>query len=291
MTRSMNLQSVRTLLLSAELGSFSAASERLGVPPSTVSRRVSELEDALGCKLLVRTGRGVRPADDAVGTLTRLADVLHAVEACYAPPPGLAQLRVTAPLEMGLTLLPELLPAYRAEFPDVFVEIRGENRMVGLVEGNFDLAIRAGPLDDSSYQFRKLPRNRFVVVAAPTLALACTSLQMLATTPVVEIAGLSPIISGRWEGNPFSLQPPTAAKLETFTAALPLVLASQTIAVMPLRLVRDYLRRGDLRAVDQVDLDDVPLHALGPARHRGQPAVMALIDAIAAALHDVPSEF
>ena len=96
----MNVDAIRSLLLAAELGSFSAASEALGVPPSTVSRRVSELEADLGVRVLVRTGRGVRPIEEARSTLSRLRDVLVAVDACYEPPGPMRRLRVTSTLEM-----------------------------------------------------------------------------------------------------------------------------------------------------------------------------------------------
>ena len=61
---SMNIISIRTVLLAIELGSLSAAGVQLGVPASTISRRVKELETELGRRLIVRSGRGVRPAEE-----------------------------------------------------------------------------------------------------------------------------------------------------------------------------------------------------------------------------------
>ena len=179
----MNIEAIRSLLLTVESGSFSAASEQLGVPPSTVSRRVSELEGDLGQTILVRTGRGVRLVDEATPTLLRLRDVLLAVDACYLPPAPMTRLRVTTTVEMSVSLLPGLLPAFREEFPEVVVEIRGKDRALGLIEEDFDLAVRAGVLSDSTYLSRKLPSNAFVVVAAPAMA---------AKNPVTERACLNP---------------------------------------------------------------------------------------------------
>ncbi len=280
----MNIEAIRSLLLSAELGSFSAVSEQLGVPTSTISRRVSELEADLGRKLLVRTGRGVRTAAEAGETMARLRDVLLAVQACYTPPADLTRLRVTATTEMSISLLPGLLPAFCSEFPDVVVEIRGENRTLGLIEEDFDLAIRTGTLSDSSYLAHKLPLDRFLVVATPAMAAKIRNVKQLASAATVEVAGPPPGLSGRWRGKLFSVRSPAVAKFDTFTAALPLVLAGQAYAAVPPHVVRDFLADGRLAEITAVRLDEVPLHALYPRRHRQQRALSAFIDAVAGAL-------
>jgi DNA-binding transcriptional LysR family regulator len=280
----MNIEAIRSLLLAVELGSFSAVSEQLGVPPSTVSRRVSELEVGLGRTLLVRTGRGVRLAGEATQTLVRLRDVLLAVDACYLPPAPMTRLRVTTTVETSLSLLPRLLPAFREEFPEVVVEIRGKNRALGLIEEDFDLAVRAGVLADSSYLSRKLPSNAFLVVAAPTMATKIRSPAGLASTPIVEIAGPPPKLSGRWKGKPFHIRSPSIARLDTFTAALPIVLAGHAYMATPPHVVADLLASGRLTEIASAELDAVALHALYPRRHREQRALATFIDLVASAL-------
>ncbi len=280
----MNIEAIRSLILAVELGSFSAAGEQMGVPPSTISRRVSELEADLRRNILVRTGRGVRVAEEAKETLARLRDVLHTVNACYTPAPTLRRLRVTAPVEMSTTLLPAILPGFRRAFPHVVVELRGHNRALGLVEEDFDLAIRAGVLADSSYIARKLPRGRFVVVAAPNLATRVKSIEGLAATSTVDVTGPSPDLNGRWKGKAFSIRSPSIAKVDSFTAALPLVLAGEAYAAMPMHVVHHLIDDGRLTEITAVQLNEVPLHALYPRRHREQGAVSAFIDAVAASL-------
>jgi len=280
----MNFEAIRSLLLTVESGSFSAASEQLGVPPSTVSRRVSELESDLGQTILVRTGRGVRLVDEATPTLVRLREVLSAVDACYLPPTPMTRLRVTTTVEMGLSLLPGLLPTFREEFPEVVVEIRGKDRALGLIEEDFDLAVRAGVLSDSTYLSRKLPSNAFVVVAAPAMAAKILSPTGLASTPVVEIAGPPPGLSGHWKGKPLRVRSPAIARLDTFTAALPIVLAGQAYVATPPHVVADLLACGRLVEIASAELDAVALHALYPRRHREQRALVRFIDLVASAL-------
>ncbi len=280
----MKIDAIRALLLAAELGSFSAAGKQLGVPPSTVSRKVSELEKDLGRPVLVRTGRGVTVAPEARDALARLRDVLSAVEACYHLPTPLKHLRVTAPVEMGISLLPSLLPEFRTAFPDVVVEVRGENRALGIVEESFDLAIRAGKLSDSNFLFRTLPPHPFVVVATPAVAESIRTLEQLAAVPTIEVAGPPTGLIGRWKGEPFSLRPPSVAKVDSFSAAIPLVLAGHAYAAMPLHVIRDHLTEGRIKRIPEVELNAPPLHAVYPRRHRHQLALTSFIDAVASEL-------
>ena len=256
----------------------------MGVPPSTISRRVSELEADLRRNILVRTGRGVRPAEEAKETVARLRDVLHTVNACYTPAPTLTRLRVTAPVEMSTTLLPIILPGFRRAFPNVVVELRGHNRALGLVEEDFDLAIRAGVLADSSYIARKLPQGRFVVVATPDFAARVKTIEGLASASTVDVTGPSPGLKGRWKGKAFSIRSPSIARVDSFTAALPLVLTGDAYAAMPAHVTQDLIDDGRLTEITAVQLDEVPLHALYPRRHREQRAVAEFIDAVAGAL-------
>ncbi len=280
----MNIEAIRSLLLAAELGSFTAAGEQMRVPPSTISRRVSELENDLGREVLVRTGRGVRAAGRAGETLARLRDVLLAVDACYAPLPPITRLRVTAPVEMSISLLPGILPSFRTEFPDVVVEINGMNRSLGLIEEDFDLAIRAGALDDTSYLSQELPSGRFVIVATHAMAARIQTVEQLAAAPTVEVTGPPPGLSGRWKGESFSVRSPSVARVDSFSAALPLVLSGQAYAATPIHVVRDFLAEGRLLEITAAQLNDVPLHALYPRRHREQRALSVFIDAVAASL-------
>ncbi|MDJ0841505.1 MAG: LysR substrate-binding domain-containing protein [Acidobacteriota bacterium] len=194
------------------------------------------------------------------------------------------RIRVTAPVEMSMSLLPRVLPEFGTQFPDVFVEINGLNRNLGLIEEGFDLAIRAGALVDSSYLSRKLPSDRFRLVAAPKMAAGIQSAAQLAVTPCVEVAGPPPELSGYWNGERFSVRSPAVAKLDSFTAALPLVLSGKAYAVMPKHVAGDYLADGKLHELTAVRLDEITLHALYPRRHRKQPALSTFIDMVAVLL-------
>jgi len=280
----VNVDAVRSLFLAIELGSFSAAGAQLGVPPSTVSRRVSDLEAHLDGRLLVRTGRGVRPAEEASETLSRLRDVLIAVDACYVPLQPISRLRVTAPSEMAISLLPALLPRFAASHPGVHVEVYGSDRTVGLIEERFDLAIRAGPLADSSYLAKPLRAAPLVIVAAPAMAEGLRSAEDLAGTPTVRVGSSPAVLTGQWDGEPFSTAAPSVARVDSFTAAVPLALAGHGWIVAPPHVVAQEVASGRLAVVQAARFDEAVLHALYPRRHRKQAALHEFIALVSEAL-------
>jgi DNA-binding transcriptional LysR family regulator len=144
----MDLTDLHTFLLVARHGSFSAAAKDLAVPTSTVTRRITRLEDALGSTLIHRTARG--------GTLTRAGQHLQArcepavreIEDAErslidldAEPAGV--LRLTAPADLGSTaLITNLLAGFRMRWPKVVLEIDLTERMVDLITEGIDVALR-----------------------------------------------------------------------------------------------------------------------------------------------------
>ena len=273
----MNITTIRTVLLAIELGSLSAAGAQLGVPASTISRRVKDLETELGRRLIVRSGRGVRPAEEAKDTLLKLRDVVLAVDDCYAPESSITRLRVTAPLEMTISLLPKAIPNFQKSFPDVVIELLGSDRITGLIESDFDLAIRTGSLNDPNLIGKQLPEGGLVLAASPLLAKRITSVQVLASTPIIEVTGPPPGISGHWQEEPFNVRPPVLARVNTFTAALPCLLAGLAYAQLPPYLLQEFLGSGSLTKISQAKLEHIPIHALYPKRHRNQAIIRAFI--------------
>jgi DNA-binding transcriptional LysR family regulator len=153
-----------------QAGSFTKAAALLGMPKSTVSRKVAELEQRLGARLLQRTTRTLGLTD--VGRTyhehwTRLVaeveEAENAVHRLQATPRG--KLRMTAPLSFSFLgpIAAELLRRY----PEIELEVVATDRVVDLVEEGFDLAIRAGRLADSTLVARSLGTMRRLVVASP----------------------------------------------------------------------------------------------------------------------------
>jgi DNA-binding transcriptional LysR family regulator len=152
----MDLDAIAVFVRVVESASFSAAARRLGMPKATVSAKVARLEKRLGLTLIQRTTRKLRVTEAGEQYFRHCADAIREVELAEAAlqstsgkPSGV--LKVTAPVDLGHTLLPRIVHAYAGSYPDVSVELLVTNRVVDLVGEGIDLAIRPSQaLKDSS---------------------------------------------------------------------------------------------------------------------------------------------
>jgi DNA-binding transcriptional LysR family regulator len=161
----------------AEESSFSRAARRLGIAKGTVSRGIARLEGIVGAELLHRTTHEVALSTAGVALYERTAPHLLALRDAVSKLPERESrpsgtLRITAPYDLGVIWLPELLARFSLRHPAVHVDVRLENRNVDLVAEGFDLAIRAaGALKDSSLSVRRLTRIEVRCYAAPAYLL------------------------------------------------------------------------------------------------------------------------
>jgi LysR family transcriptional regulator, regulator for bpeEF and oprC len=151
---------------------FSAAARATGGRKATFSRRVQDLEGRLGVPLLVRTTRSLRLTDEgrayaehARRSLAAARDAEAVVARAKAKPSGL--LRLSAPTPLAAGIVERVVAAYLARYDEVAVHLDASNRKVDLAAEGFDLAVRAGGLDDSSLVARKLGVARGGYYASP----------------------------------------------------------------------------------------------------------------------------
>jgi LysR family transcriptional regulator, regulator for bpeEF and oprC len=168
----MTLDQLRIYVKVIEIGSFTAAAERLDTPRSHVSRVIAQLEAELGVMLVERTTRsrsiteaGREVYERAVGILGAVDDTLRATQRLQDEPQGL--LRLTCSVEFGQVLLGSWIEDYLARFPKVAVEAEYTSRDLDLVHEGFDLAIRSGPLPDSRLVARPLGSFDYGLLASP----------------------------------------------------------------------------------------------------------------------------
>lgn len=146
----------------ARTASFSAAARELRLPKSSVSRSIARLEAELGVQLLFRTTRQVSLSAAGTAFLDRIAPLLRGVRAAVGELPEReeepsGQLRVTAPVDLGVLFLAEVVTRYTARYPAVSVELHLTGRVVDLVGEGFDVALRvAARLADSTLVARRV---------------------------------------------------------------------------------------------------------------------------------------
>ncbi len=155
-----------------EQGSFIAAAHALGLPKTTVSRKVQELEQRLGARLLHRTTRRIGLTE--AGTIyhehcQRIARELDEAESAVGQlqsgPRG--WLRFTVPYSIGITWIAPLLGDFHAQYPEIQLDMHLGNETLDLIAGEADLALRVGALPDSNLVARKLGSLRSQVFASP----------------------------------------------------------------------------------------------------------------------------
>jgi DNA-binding transcriptional LysR family regulator len=169
----VDLDGIEVFVKVVEAGSFSRAAKLLGMPNSTVSAKVSLLEDRLGATLLQRTTRKLRLTEQGEIYYRRSAEALkelHAAERELAEAGTEARglLRVTAPVEIGHSVLPSLIRAFSSKHPHVEIDLKITNRVLDLLEEGIDLAIRAGKLKDSGLIAKRFDLGHFALWASPS---------------------------------------------------------------------------------------------------------------------------
>lgn len=164
----MDLNEIAVFTSVVQAGSFTAAARALGMPKSTVSRKVSELEGRLNARLLQRTTRKLSLTDAGRTYFdygVRIVNEIEAAESAVASlqdkPRG--HLRVTAPLNAAW--LGGIVTEFMKRYPEVQLELLCTGRQVDLIEERFDLGIRAGVLADSSLIARSLGSVTWHLVA------------------------------------------------------------------------------------------------------------------------------
>jgi len=274
----------------AELRSFSAASDELGLSKPTVSKAIARLENRLGTRLLNRTSRRLALTDAGRSLLDRASRMLAEAEAAEnearaqsAVPRGLV--RLAAPMSFGLREVAPALPDFFRRYPEVSVDLHLSDATVDLIGEGFDIALRIAALADSSLLARRLCAVPRVVVAAPSYLKAHGTPHHprdLATHVCLGYAYLPAADVWRFtnkSGEDVAVRISGPLRANNADALMPTLLAGYGLAVQPLFLVRDALRKRQLvTLLDGWSLPDIALHLVMPAGGPRPARVDVLVD-------------
>jgi DNA-binding transcriptional LysR family regulator len=168
----MDLNDIVVFTKVVETKSFTGAADALGLPKSTVSRKLAQLEERLGVRLVQRTTRKLALTEIGEAYYERCSRIVADVAAAeqlvtdmQATPRG--RLRVTAPVDFSARFLGEIIAEFLAQHPDINVEIEATNRVVDMIDEGFDLALRFGQMPESTLIARKLCSLHLILVASP----------------------------------------------------------------------------------------------------------------------------
>jgi DNA-binding transcriptional LysR family regulator len=167
------LESIRTFLAVAKQSSFVGAARQLASTPASVTRTVSALEDRLGVQLLLRTTRKVSLTSAGAAYAARVAPLVEGLAKATEETRDLQKvtagsLRVSAPMSLGMKVLPSVLSQFSIIHPKTSVAIDLSDRFVDIVQEDYDLAIRiSGPPTDKSTIWRKIRPVPRLLVASP----------------------------------------------------------------------------------------------------------------------------
>ncbi|EKM5758310.1 LysR family transcriptional regulator [Cronobacter turicensis] len=166
------LTSMTVFVKAAELGSFAAAAEALGMSPQMVAKHVAWLEARLGATLLNRTTRRQNLSDIGRSYLERCKVVLDEAEAAdrvaqeiKGTPSG--TLRVNAPVTFGATALAPFITRYLRQYPETHIELTLSDAIVDPLEAGYEVIIRIGELNDSSMIAKPLRPYKLIACASP----------------------------------------------------------------------------------------------------------------------------
>ena len=296
----VTLERMRSFVRVAERGSLSAVAREHGVGQSTVTRHLAELERALGVSLLNRTTRRVTLTEEGAryhaeaGHILRLVDeATDEAHRAGGEPAGTARVSCTAAL--GVRHVARALFDLQDRHPGISVDLRLSDVRIDLVREAVDVAIRLGPLADSSMQVRRVGWSRRILVASP----AYLARQGTPGTPddlarheavrMGNIAGSDVLSLRQADEEPWSVPFTGRLTLDHGLAAREALVAGRGIVVAHLWLVDDLLASGAVRQVlPNIGLEPVPLSILFvPARAR-IARVRLVIDALATFLRTLP---
>lgn len=168
----MQLDLLSSFIAIAEAGSLAKASEKNGIPTSTLSRNLARLEAELGLRLVQRSTRALTLSEDGRQLYQRTATQVHILKeelqlAVHAKLEPRGLLRLTAPTSFGRVIVAPLIADFMLQYPEIEVEALLVDHRVNLIEEGVDLAFRMGALADSSLIARAVGTVERVLCASP----------------------------------------------------------------------------------------------------------------------------
>ncbi|HVZ75473.1 MAG TPA: LysR substrate-binding domain-containing protein [Polyangia bacterium] len=292
----MDLNALQDFVLVATHGGFARASRARRIPKSSLSRRVRELEEKLGVRLLDRTARTFRLTAEggelfhAAGpTLSEIDDVEQSLQSKGGGEPT-GRLRIAAPTLFGNLFLGRLAARYYATYPKVELEIVVGDRAFDLLADGFEAAIRVNAPDTSDLVRRRFATCRMQLVAAPGFAAKFGKLSAGKCEALPTILFENGPVAPPWRFSngrrAFEVVPRATLRLSTLAMVREAALEGAGFAMLPDTIVAGDLADGTLRHFGDLEGVDVDLSIVHPSRRLVSRRLRAFIDMVVAIFPD-----
>jgi len=285
----MNLNALIDFTLVATNEGLGKASRASGISKATLSRRIADLEEQLGVRLIERSARGLKLTEAgallmarAEGPLAEVAEAMAAAKEGVSTPRG--RLRVAAPVLFSQLAMGRIGADFCAAYPDVTIEVIAEDRVVDLVEEQFDVAIRINPGPDSDLVGRCFAKDRLVVVAAPELPMPTPG--AIRSVPGIVVSSFEPT---QWtlDGGHLVLEPIPRLRFSSFLMIRDAAIAGGGAALIPQSMAWNQLASGELVQWGTVSGKEAELWVLHTSRRLAAPKVRAFVDFMCARYPDM----
>lgn len=279
----------------AQARSFTVAAQAFGISPAMASKAIAQLEAAVGARLLVRSTRAVsltEAGERYLRTIAPLLDELTVAEQQLQDDIGQprGELRLSAPIDLGERLLPRVLERFAGQCPDVTVQVDLTSRQVDLHDEPIDLALRVGPIAQSTLIVRHLTELPLVVCAAPAYLRAHARIGQprdLAQHRCLVNARVGDALRWRFQeqGRSFSIAPNAVLQASSARLLVELACAGQGVIYLPRYLAGAALAAGRLEAVlDDYVLAPLPVSAAYVERRYKTAKVQRFIEELVSEL-------
>lgn len=286
----LNLNDLVLFAAAVEQGGFAAASRRLGIPKSTISKRVAELEDALSARLIHRTSRAFALTELGRDFYEHARAALIEAEAAeaivrrrQAEPSG--TVRISASVPAAQLYLAAHLPRLARTYPKLQVQLDVTDRFVDLLQENVDIAVRShfAPLPDSGLVQRPVMVEPIILVAAPTYLDSNGTPQLPADLRdhqglLTDASATTwPLLHANGERAQVAPRPAMVANESTVLTAS--AIAGLGIVCLPERMCRDAIDAAQLtRVLPDWNAGTVTTTLVMPHRRGQLPAVRATVE-------------
>jgi DNA-binding transcriptional LysR family regulator len=276
----MDLNALSDFALVAANGGLGKASRASGRSKATLSRRIADLEEQLGVRLIERSARGLKLTeagqllmDRTEGPMHEVADAMTSAREGLSVPRG--RLHIASPVLFSQLAMGRICAEFCAAYPEVTCEVVADDRMVDLVEEQFDAAIRINPSPDSSLVGRCFAKDRLVVVAAPSVPVPVPG----KVSPVPGIVSTN-YQAGNWtlDDGRLVVEPVPRLRLSSFLMIRDAAVAGAGAALMPQSIAWAQLTRGELVQWGTVSGAEPALWVLHTSRRLPAPKVRAFVE-------------